>query len=271
MKTKNILFSTGSFLMAALFIVACSKSETTNNNPTLPTQTRSSSFVEEFDTVGNLTAKGWVFRNNSFPMGQSGWRQGRYEAAAGVQFKFIGPVSYYGFPAYSAKNTPNDFISCDVTASQEIYDATSGLVTTGGNISAWIISPQLSMRNGDSIYFYTRAVFDANYSVYTKDRMQVRANFTDGTANVGGGATTVGSFTTVISDINSSYANNDPGGYPRAWTKYSLRISGIPGDSVRNGRFAFRYMSADAGLQGGSAADNFPTVVGIDSLAFVHK
>lgn len=263
MKHKKLLFTAGLLSFITFTIISCSKSEAVVNPP-LPGVAANASFVEEFDTVGNLTSKGWTFRNNSFPVGQSGWRQGRYEAATGVQYKFLAPVSFYGFPAYSAKNTPNDFISCDVTAGN---DANTG----SADISAWLISPQLPMRNGDSLYFYTRAVFDAAYSVYTKDRMQVRANFTDGTANVGGGAATFGSFSTVLVDINSTYDNNDPSGYPQAWTKYSLRISGIPGDSIRNGRFAFRYMSTDAGVYGGSGGANFPTVVGVDSLAFRHK
>ena len=249
--------------MIIVAVISCKKDEVTQPNGPLPTVAKSASFVEEFDSVSNLTAKGWVFKNNSFPIGQTGWRQGRYEAATGAQYKFVNPVAVYGFPAYSAKNTPNDFISCDVTAGNDVNGA--------ADISAWLISPQLPMRNGDSIIFYTRAVYDANYSVYTKDRMQVRANFTDGTTNVGGGATSVGSFTTLLRDINSSYANNDPGGYPEVWTKYKLVMSGIPGDSIRNGRFAFRYMSTDAGLFGGSCGANYPSVVGIDSLAFGRK
>lgn len=270
MKNKNILFFTGLLSMTMLVVFSCSKDEVTLPNPPLPAAQPSASFVEEFDSIGNLTKRGWVFKNNSFPIGQSGWRQGRYEAATGAQYKFLAPVPVYGFPAYSASKTPNDFISCDVTAGNDVNGS--------ADISAWIISPQLPMRNGDSIIFYTRAVLDAAYAVYTKDRMQVRANFTDGTANVGGTTTSVGSFTRVLQDINPTYIYNDPTGntpaapgYPQVWTKYKIVLSAIPGDSIRNGRFAFRYMSTDAGLFGGSGTDNFPTVVGVDSLAFGHK
>ena len=45
--------------------------------------------------------------------------------------------------------------------------------------------PKLPMKNGDQVTFYTRALDDSQYPVYTKDRMQVYANFTDGTTNVG--------------------------------------------------------------------------------------
>ncbi len=266
MKRKNILFSAGILSLIMLVVISCRKDDVTLPNPPLPGVTKSASFVEEFDSVGNLTAKGWVFRNNSYPIGQSGWRQGRYEASQGqgqTITKLGTNVSFYGFPAYSAHFTPNDFVSCDVTAGNDVNGS--------ADISAWLISPQLPMRNGDSIMFYTRAVFDASYSIYLKDRMQVRANFTDGTANVGGGTTSTGSFTTLLRDINAGYANNDPGGYPEIWTKYKIVLAGIPGDSIRNGRFAFRYMSNDAGIYGGNSGTNFPGVVGIDSLAFGRK
>lgn len=271
MKHKKLLSVAGLLSFITLTLFSCSKDETTNNSP-LPAAAKSASFVEEFDTVGNLTSKGWVFRNNSYPIGQSGWRQGRYEASTGAQYKFIAPVPYYGFPAYSSHNMPNDFISCDVTAGNDNNAALAA------DISAWLISPPLPIKNGDSIVFYTRAVDDANYSVYTKDRMQVRANFTDGSTNVGGSPTSTGSFSRLLLDINPTYVYNDPAGntsgvagYPQVWTRYKVVFSGITGDSVANGRFAFRYMSTDAGLNGGSTADNFPTVVGIDSLAFGRR
>lgn len=259
------------FLGLAVFITACEKDVVATQQPTLPAATPVS-FVEEFNNVGELAGKGWVFKNNSNPIGQAGWRQGRYESAAFIQgmdpngkFSFFGAVPFVGFPAYSAKSTPNDFISCDVTA-----------VNGQGNISTWLISPSVPMNNGDQIIFYTRATDDSNYPVYTKDRMQVRANFTNGTANVGSSASDIGNFSTLLLDINPNYIFNDPGGnggvmgYPRAWTKYTITISGLTAP-VSNARFAFRYLGTDAGLQGGSGQANYPTVIGIDSLAFVHN
>jgi hypothetical protein len=266
-------FASGLLLLlgVTVLITACEK-DVTATTPAPKPAIATASFVEEFTNAGELTGKGWVLKNNSNPIGQSGWRQGRYESSAFIQgmdpngkFSFFGAVPYVGFPAHSAQNSPNEFISCDVTA-----------VNGQGDISAWLISPSVPISNGDQIIFYTRATDDSNYPVYTKDRMQVRANFTDGTANVGTSATTVGSFSSLLLDINSNYIYNDPGGnggvsgYPRAWTKYTITISGLTAP-VSNARFAFRYLGADAGLQGGSAQTNYPTVIGIDSLAFVHK
>jgi hypothetical protein len=265
----SVLFSS-LVLSASIVAVSCSK-EMAPEEPVTPVTppAASASFVEQFDTVGNLTKKGWVFKNLSAPIGQSGWRQGRYEATNAPVYKGLGSLAFVGFQAYNSTNTPNDFVSCDITAVADDY-------TNGGNISAWLISPSLPMKNGDRIIFYTRATLDAMYPVYTKDRMQVRLNSTDGSANVGGNALTTGSFGTVLLDINPNYVENDPGagtggGYPQDWTKYTITLAGLPASGITNGRFAFRYFGEDAGVSGGSTASNYPSVVGIDSLAFIHN
>lgn len=272
---SNKLFSYFSLLLLGIsvFAIACEKDaapDAEEVTPTTPVATNAS-FTEQFDTVGNLTAKGWVFKNNSAPIGQSGWRQGRYEATPVPIYKGLGSIPFIGFPAFTATISPNEFVSCDVTAVADDF-------TNGGTISSWLISPSVPMRNGDKIIFYTRAVADQQYPVYTKDRMQVWINSNDGTANVGTGATSTGSFTSKLLDINEIYDYNDPGGtasglpgYPQEWTKYTVTVSGIGGaGSVSSARFAFRYFGVDAGVSGGTTADNFPTVVGIDSLAYVH-
>jgi hypothetical protein len=261
-------------LAANLLMVACRKDAAPSDDsiapPVFPVA-KNPSFTEDFDSVGTLTAKGWHFTNNSSPIGTTGWRQGRYESAVGVQYKFLAPVPFIGFQAYNSTNGPNDFISCDASC---VNDIGAGTI----NISAWLISPQLPLKNGDQISFYTRAVADQSYSVYTRDRMQVRANIIDGSTNVSGGSDVndFGNFKLELLDINKDYINNDPAGntpvapgYPQAWTKYTITVSGIPGTgSVAKARFAFRYVGTDAGIFGGVAGNNYPTVVGIDNLVF---
>jgi hypothetical protein len=263
MKNKlHYLFAVIAFVGTTLLFASCEKDYVAPTEAVTPV-TPSISFVEEFNNVGDLAAKGWIFKNNSRPIGQSGWRQGRYESASLVQYKFLAPVPFIGFPAYSANTSPNDFISCDASA---VNDAVTGT----GDISAWLISPQVPIKNGDQIIFYTRAVFDSDYPVYTRDRMQVRANYGSGTgsSDVGNTPISVGDFTNLLLDINPTYDNNDPSGYPRAWKKYTINISGLAAP-VASARFAFRYLATDAGVFGGNGG-NYPSVVGIDSLAFVH-
>jgi len=276
MKSKLYTVAASMLLATTVFVVACKKdaapSTRTIAPPVFPV-VGDASFTENFDSVGTLTAKGWVFVNNSSPIGTTGWRQGRYESAATAQYKFLAPVPFIGFQAYNSTNTANDFISCDASA---VNDLGAGTI----NINAWLISPQVPLKNGDQISFYTRAVADQNYPVYTKDRMQVRLNITDGTANVGGGSDVAdfGKFTVELLDINKAYIYNDATGntpvapgYPQAWTKYTITISGIPGGSVEKARFAFRYMGIDAGIFGGTTGDNYPTVVGVDNVVFTRN
>lgn len=256
------MLGTVSLCLMITIVASCVKDPAVRQvAPPLPA-TPPASFVEEFTNVSELTSKGWVLKNLSNPVGQTGWRQGRYESGTMAQYKFLGPVPYVGFPAYSAALSPKDFISCDVAAVNE------------GTLSAWLISPVVPVREGDQIIFYTRAADDSNYPVYTKDRMQVRANFSDGTINLTD--TGAGNFTRLLLDINPGYVFNDPssgqsGGYPRSWTRYVITVDSVPGTSTAAARFAFRYYGTDAGLQGGSTANNYATIVGIDSLSFIHN
>lgn len=269
----KILSITAAFVGLACLLASCEKEPVAAAPAPAPPASMSASFVEQFNNVGELSSRGWVFRNNSRPIGQAGWRQGRYESASVMQYKFLAPEPFIGFPAYNASTSPNDFISCDASA---VNDAAGP--GGRGDISAWLISPALPMKNGDRIIFMTRAIDDSNYPDYARDRMQVRANFADGSDNVGNNPTDTGSFRTVLLDINPGYLRNDPGGntpaapgYPRAWTRYTITLSNLPAAGVSKARFAFRYLGTNAGIFGGTSGANFPSVVGIDSLAFVQQ
>jgi hypothetical protein len=223
------------------------------------------SFSESFDASGDITKKGWVFVNNSDPIGEAGWRTGRYEQINLANKKLTAGVVAVGFPAYRATSDPHDFMSCDITA--------CGNQTGTGNWSAWLISPAVPMKNGDSIIFYTIANdfnVDPSNGLSTSDRLQVRLNITDGSAYVGGDTASVGNFTRVIYDSNPAMNNNISGGHPTTWTRVARAITGIPGGSVASGRFAFRYYIHDGGLYGGSTASIFPSVVGVDEVQFKH-
>jgi hypothetical protein len=209
----------------------------------------SASFTEEFDDVGTLGNKGWVITNNSDNVGPEAWRQGRYETANKAS---IVNNSVIGFPAYSASKSPNDFISCD-------FYAGSGV----SNMSVWLISPVTTMKNGDQLIFYSRSAIDSGsyFLKYSIDRLQVRANITNPSANVGKDWTSTGDFPALWLDINAALTD---GGYPAVWTKYTITLSGIT-DTVRS-RFAFRYFVPNGGPDGPNAG-----MVGIDSLAFISK
>jgi len=224
------------------------------------------SFTESFNDVSELTKKGWVFVNNSDPIGEAGWRTGRYEQINLANKKLTSGVVTVGFPAFRATTDPHNFVSCDITA--------CGNQTGSGNWSAWLISPAVPMKNGDSVVFYTIANdfnVDPNNGIATTDRMEVRVNFLNGSSFVGGDTASVGNFTKVIFDSNPGMVNNNQGGHFTTWTRVARAITGIPGGSVAAGRFAFRYYIHDGGLYGGSTATIFPSVVGIDEVQFKHN
>ena len=214
-----------------------------------PPVVTNASFTEEFDDVSTLGSKGWIIINNSDHVGPEAWRQGRYETANKAA---IVNNSVIGFPAYSASKSPHDFISCDFYAGAGV-----------SNMSVWLISPVTKMKNGDRLIFYTRSAIDSGsyFLKYSIDRLQVRANITNVSANTGKDWTSTGDFTALWLDINSSLTD---GAYPSAWTKYSITLSGIT-DTIQS-RFAFRYFVANGGPDGPNAG-----MVGIDSLAFISK
>ncbi|MEP6927350.1 MAG: choice-of-anchor J domain-containing protein [Ginsengibacter sp.] len=259
MNNNKILLFISSLLLVSVFIaVSCTKDTLKIKipvSPFPPVVNKNSSFVEEFNNVSELPAKGWIFKNNSDPVGSHGWRQGLYEATPSSKF----PVPIIGFPAYSASSSPNDFISCDASSVNRV-----------GNISSWLITPKLNMKNEDKIIFWTRAfddLVDGGFILIpTIDRMQVLLDTTGGTPDVGNMATSTGTFSKLLLDINNGYVQNSSGGFPQVWTQYTITVSGL-GSPKTNARIAFRYLGSDAGING----PNFASVVGIDQLSFISN
>lgn len=173
-------------------------------------------FTEEFLDVPRLTGKGWIFTNNSLPGGIAAWQQGQY-----------GKDKYsidYGFTAYSAKKEDKS----DYAYAGAIYGSNY-------SISSWFISPVYNLKNGDKISFYTRA--SSNLPGEFIDRLQVRLNETDNTADVGNTPGSTGKFSMLLEDINKNMNNNS---YPQVWTKYEITISGF--SETKSTRIGFRYM-----------------------------
>jgi hypothetical protein len=260
---KNTLYITGIAAMMALtssaLLTSCQKETVAKPAPEAPAPAPALSFTEDFNDVSSLTAKGWAFRNNTHPVGGQGWRRGRYESLVAPSNKPNLPA-IVGFPAHNASRSPQDFVSCDV-----------GCVDTNGDISAWLITRPMTIKNGDVFSFFTRTMDDAQFPIYTRDRMQVRANFTDGSADVGTEPMDVGSFTTTLLDINPNIAQNANGGYPfDKWTKFTITFSGLSG-TVKNARLAFRYFMPDSGIEGGSSGTRYASIIGVDNVMFESK
>ncbi|MFO7680897.1 MAG: choice-of-anchor J domain-containing protein, partial [Chloroflexota bacterium] len=192
----------------------------------LPTSSNviNASWSEGFDDITLLPGMGWAIINNSTPVGTATWFQGNTAV----------------FSAHSG--AANSYIGVNFNS------------TTGANtISNWLLTPEMTMVNGDELTFWTRRTTSA-----FQDRLQVRLSTNGGSTDVGATPTSVGDFTELLLDINPTYA---AGGYPQVWTEYTITISGLSGPA--NGRFAFRYFVENGGPSGANS-----DYIGIDTVSF---
>jgi len=181
---------------------------------------------ENFNTAIPLPA-GWAQQNLSSPLGPQNWIQGN---AA-------------NFPANSGAG--NSYISA----------LWSNTTTTGvGTISNWLFAPNVTLKNGDVFSFYTRTTNGT-----FPDRLQVRMSTNGASVNAGASNTSVGDFTVLLLDINPTYTST---GYPTAWTKFTITLSGLPAAGV-SGRLAFRYFVENGGGAGANS-----DVIGIDDVLY---
>ena len=183
-----------------------------------------STFLEGFNDVPSLPVLGWDIINNSDPLGATAWFQG---------------------------NTTFD----SYDGSSDAYIAANFLNTSGGTISNWLLSPLVNIEDGNEIRFWTRTPTGS----YLPDRMEVRMSLNGNSSDVGLTATSEGDFSELLLTINPTLTL---GGYPEAWTQYTVVISSVPVPT--SGRFAFRYFVSDAGPSGTNS--NF---IGIDRVQYL--
>ncbi len=204
------------------------------------------SFIEEFDTVSAAASRGWKFINVSESKGPNIWQQ-------------AGAVTPW-FDAYSSHGSNVGFIGAD-------YTSTSAAAAI---ISNWLVSPVVTLQNGDTISFYTRAlVYDdgAGDSTDYANRLQLRLSTNGESLNVGNAADP-GDFTRGLIDINpnleaSSLINPVATAFPTRWTAFRITLFGLQ-EPVR-GRFAFRYFVEGAGSNGNGSG------VGVDLVTYKSK
>ncbi|WP_165700183.1 cell wall-binding repeat-containing protein [Ornithinimicrobium ciconiae] len=186
------------------------------------------SLTEGFDDVNTLPADGWAIKNNSEPVGATTWFQGN---AAEVFPSHEGaPEAYVGANYNNAGASP-------------------------GNISNWLMTPELDLVNGSEFSFWTRTV--ANPADFV-DRMEVRLSTSGASTNVGTGYDGVGDFDTVLASVNPDLTAT---GYPGEWTEYTVSIEGL--DEATTGRIGFHYWVPAGGPLGNNS--NF---IGVDTVSY---
>lgn len=195
------------------------------SGPASPSVAITSPFSEGFDDITTLPGAGWSLQNLSNPVGTTGWFQGNdavFPSQAGATTAYIGA---------NFNNT--------------------GSV---GNISNWLLTPEIGLKNGDQIKFWTRKPSPDSFA----DRLQVRMSTAGASTNVGATDASVGDFTTLLLDINPTLTT---GVYPTAWTQFTVTISGL--GAATTGRIGFRYFVTNGGLNGANS-----DYIGIDTFEY---
>ncbi len=169
---------------------------------------------ERFDNIGTLAGSGWVMVNNSAPAGTTGWFQGN----PGV------------FSAHSG--APDSYIAANFLNAD-----------TGGDISNWLLTPELTFLNGVTVLgFWARTELEG-----FGDRLEVRLSTSGASIDVGSTPISVGDFGAGISiSLKESWTHN----------AVTVTNAGLP----VNGRLAFRYVVTDTSVNG--------DYIGIDDVTF---
>lgn len=186
---------------------------------------------EGFDDFPGILSNGWSQVNNSNPQGPTMWAQG--DGGIGVDTGHSGDTTSY------------------IT---DTFTATSA--SASGNISDWVISPPVTIDNGDSITIWTVSYNSSTYP----DRVEVRISPNAG-SDVGADDASVGDFTTLVVAVNPELNTTD---YPAVvdgatWTRFGGEVTGLPG--ATSCRVAIRYYITDGGFTGSNGSS-----VGVDDL-----
>lgn len=177
---------------------------------------------EGFDDITTLAADGWTMTNQSEPQGTSNeWFQGTV------------------FEPYSGTS----FIAVN-------YQSTEG----EGVISNWLMTPVVTLNDGDEISFFTRVPDDSSWA----DNLELRISTNGADSADPSGAEGVGDYTILALTVNEIFP--DPAGYPQEWTQYSYEVEGL-GDATEC-RVALRYtVPVSAGPSG-----NNSNYIGVDEF-----
>jgi hypothetical protein len=198
---------------------------------------------EDFDDVDTLLTRPtntWKAINFSNPLGSIGWFNGN--GATGT-----------GFAAYNG-----DTSACLAGD----YGSVAGCCV----ISNFFITPSISLKNGDTLSFYTRVPTNATGGVTFPDRLIVRINTVDdgvdSTADMGDGIDYLDKYDSILVDINPTWSKLPyPIGYPREWTKITTVINKFSGANARMSRIAFQNRNDSGGISGA-----WSNIIGIDAV-----
>ncbi len=201
-------------------------------------QTNVYNYGFETPTATMTSTDGWSQTNQSDPLGDATYS--------------VPTASVTAFPTGAQSGGALSYVLVNYTS------------TTGaGDISNWLISPVVSIQNGDIITFYTRTVTpNANPSPDNTfpDRLELRLSANGAFSTIpANGADDLGDFTTLCTSVNPDLLLTGAGSYPGVWTQYTYTVSGLtaPTDCL----LAFRYWVTNGGPTGANS-----NIIAIDTF-----
>jgi len=210
-------------------------------------------------TATLIGADGWSRTNQStLPSATSLWTVGTYTTSTASPTN-QGVFQNQTYATGAIVQIPNGQAGGANSFALVNYTSTTSTATTGATISNWLLSPIVSVQNGDLISFYSRlGKYSATGTASYPDRLQLRMSTAGAfSSDPAGGPTGVGDYTNLLVDINP---NLDLTSFPTTWTQYSYTVTGLSGPT--DVKFAFRYFVSDAGANGSNS-----DIIGIDSFS----
>ncbi len=199
---------------------------------------------ERFSNVDDLVGDGWVFADNSTPLGIPGWFQGLTDSEGFFDANSGAPSAYIA-STFSSVNTD---------------DSDASTFT----LSNWLLTPEVPLVNGSVFGFATRTLpLVAGLPVFP-DRLEVRLSVSAASVDVGNTAESVGAFNfggQPLLVINPTLTDD---GYPRDWTPFDVTVTGLAAPT--RGRFAFRHYVTDVGNIIGVNNGDY---VGVDDVTYL--
>jgi len=213
-------------------------------------------------TVADLTTAGWVRTNQSTlpPATPVLWNIASYTPV--VVNGTASPANPFMDQAYTNGQTSPAPLGQDGNANAFAlvnFRSTGSTAPSGATISNWLISPLVTVQNGDVVSFYTRlGKFSATGTASFADNLQLRMSPNgDFTTNPSAGPADIGDFSELLVEVNPNFNLTS---YPTVWTKYSYTVSGIT--DAAPVKFAFRYYVTNAGLNGSNS-----DIIGVDTFS----
>ena len=208
-------------------------------------------------TATMIGADGWARTNQSTSASTTSlWSVASYSSVTVSSTVSATPFQNQVYTTGQTCPIPNGQDGTANTFALVNYTSTTSTATSGATISNWLISPTITIQNGDVVTFYSRK--GTSGTTDYADRLELRMSPAATVLNPSTGPTDTGSFSTVCVSVNPTLATGFV--YPKTWTQYSYTVSGLTGPT--DVKFGFRYFVTNGGTNGANS-----DIIGIDTFS----